>query len=435
MSAIDSPSAGSLQASAEQALALMRRQGFDHAQVSVRRQHRHELCVAHNEASLMRSTSSDKLQLTGLLDGRRADIEGSELDVQSMQVLVQGLWSSVAAAPQDAANAVSAAQRAVIQRGPQQADTALLADAMRQLLDWRALHTPSVMLEEALAGHTRVQACTLTSGGSTLSCALGWYDAGAFGMAREGTRTSSFNFAGGNADTLAAGVSVVERFGIDAMLRAMTLSVHAEPVGDRFTGPVVLTPRAVSSLLGWFLGQLSDSVLIAGSSVYRASLGQGVASPLITLASRFDAPGVSPFSADAFALAPVTLLDHGALQCFTPSLYGSRKTGLAHVPVGTEGWDMTAGGTPLNELIAGVSRGALVDRLSMGRPAANGDFSGVIKNSFAIRDGEVGHALSETMISGNVAQMLRDVSAVSAERIDTGSEVLPWLRVDRLHFS
>ena len=109
------------------------------------------------------------------------------------------------------------------------------------------------------------------------------------------------------------------------------------------------------------------------------------------------------------------------------SLYGSRKTGLPHVPVAAEGWDLAAGSTPRQALIQGVPRGALVDRLSMGRPAANGDFSGVIKNSFAIAGGELGMALSETMISGNVAQMLRDVVAVSAERIDTGGWVLPWL--------
>jgi PmbA protein len=131
----------------------------------------------------------------------------------------------------------------------------------------------------------------------------------------------------------------------------------------------------------------------------------------------------------------VTLLDRGTLRCLTPSLYGSRETGLPHVAVGGDGWDVAAGTTPLAELVAGVPRGALVDRLSMGRPSASGDFAGVIKNSFAIRDGVVGTALSETMISGNVAQMLRDVSAVSAERIDTGSWVLPWLRVEGLHFS
>ncbi len=95
------------------------------------------------------------------------------------------------------------------------------------------------------------------------------------------------------------------------------------------------------------------------------------------------------------------------------------------LPVGAEGWDVAAGTTPLDAFARGVPRGALVDRLSMGRPSANGDFSGVIKNSFAIRDGEVGHALSETMISGNVAQMLRDVGAVSASASTSASGSCP----------
>jgi PmbA protein len=71
----------------------------------------------------------------------------------------------------------------------------------------------------------------------------------------------------------------------------------------------------------------------------------------------------------------------------------------------------------------------------MGRPASNGDFSGVIKNSFAIDNGRLGDALSETMISGNVARMLRDVDAVSSERIDYGTTRLPWVRVPGLHSS
>jgi PmbA protein len=86
-------------------------------------------------------------------------------------------------------------------------------------------------------------------------------------------------------------------------------------------------------------------------------------------------------------------------------------------------------------MVGGVQHGALVGRLSMGQPAPNGDFSGVIKNSFLIEGGALGPALSEVMISGNMAQMLRDVVAVSAERLDTGQTLLPWLRVEGLHFS
>ncbi|MEQ1804074.1 MAG: metallopeptidase TldD-related protein [Burkholderiaceae bacterium] len=426
-----------LQNTAERALTLMRAQGFEHAQVSVIRQLRAEVNVAHNEPSLLRSNEAFKLQLMGLLDGRRAATEGSELDEVSLTASVQALWRSVAAAPQDAANAVSTGQHAHIVRGALEADVAVLAGAMGELLAWRESETPTMMIEEALAAHNHVQSHTLTSGGSDLACELGWFDAAVFGLAREGAQSSSFNFAGGACDELAgsAGMPFIERFGIHRLMRSLTRQVRTQALGERFVGSVVLTPRAAADLFGWLLGQLSDQALIDASSVYRHAVGEAAASPLLTLRSRFDAPGVAGLSADAFVTAPVELLSAGRLNCLTPSLYGSRKTGLAHVPVAAQGWEVLAGNTLLDQIIASVARGALVDRLSMGRPAANGDFSGVIKNSFAIRSGEVGAALAETMISGNVAQMLRDVSAVSAERIDSGAWVLPWLRVDGLHFS
>jgi PmbA protein len=86
-------------------------------------------------------------------------------------------------------------------------------------------------------------------------------------------------------------------------------------------------------------------------------------------------------------------------------------------------------------MVGGVKRGALVGRLSMGAPAPNGNFSGVIKNSFALENGEVKQALAETMITGNMADMLRDIVAVSREVHEGAGTRLPWLRVAKLHFS
>ena len=74
-------------------------------------------------------------------------------------------------------------------------------------------------------------------------------------------------------------------------------------------------------------------------------------------------------------------------------------------------------------------------RFSMGSPGANGDFSGIIKNSFIIENGEVGGALAETMVAGNMAAMLENVSGISQEHIDFGGEDFPWLRIPGLHFS
>jgi PmbA protein len=419
---------------AEQALALMRSQGFDAAQVSASRVRQHELNVAHNEPTLLRSTEVPKLALLGIVDGRKASTELADFGDTAVRERVASLFAEAAAAPQDDANAVSSDQRLALVQGPQQGDAALLADKLRELLGFRAAQTPTLLIEEAAASHVLVESHTLTSHGTDLDCSVGRYELGLVGTAREGRRSSSFNFAGGMADDLRTG-SASEFFGIGEMMRDTARQVDTAPIGDRFVGDVVLMPQAVADLLSWLHGQISDVQLIAGSSLYRDKVGQPIASPLLGLRSRFDAPGIAAVSADAFVAPPVELLREGRLMTLTPSLYGSRKTGLPHVPVAAGGWELAAGATPRSELAAGIGRGAWVGRLSMGAPASNGDFSGVIKNSFAIADGRLGRALSETMISGNIAQMLRDVVAVSRERIDTGALRLPWLRVSNLHFS
>ncbi|HJV70410.1 metallopeptidase TldD-related protein [Ideonella sp.] len=419
---------------AQKVLALMHSQGFDQVQVGVGWHRQSELNVAHNEPSLMRSTAQSRLSLLGLLDGRRASTELSSLDDEAVRHAIAQLFEAAQAAPQDAANAVSSGQQASIVRGPLEAEPALLADTMAALLDFRARETPRFTIEEGAAAHHLSESHLLTTGGSELAWRAGWLSLSAFGTAREGERASSFNFAGGDAHGF-AGQPAQDWFGIGRMMRDTSQQILAQPFGTKFVGEVVLTPQAVGDLLGWLLGQLGDAQLIAGSSLYRERVGAAIASPLVGLRSRFEAPGVVPVSADACCTPPVEVLREGRLLTLLPSLYGSRKTGLAHVPTAAAGWEMAAGAAPLTQVVGEVGRGAIVGRLSMGMPAANGDFSGVIKNSFRIDDGVVGPALSEVMISGNMAGMLKDVLAVSRERLDTGSTMLPWLRIGGLHFS
>jgi PmbA protein len=411
----------------------MKHAGFDDAQVSAVHAKLDEVCVAHNEPSLLRSTESRKLMLLGIVDGRVASTEITQLARDAVRDRIASLFADAKSAPQDEANAVSGGQHARIVQGPQESDRELMAAKTRELLAFRERETPKMMVDEGFTRHEWQRFQTLTSRGSDLAASVGCYSMSVFGTARDGGKSSSFNYTGGSADELASRPAE-QYFGIEQMLRDTERQIETAPFGGKFVGDVVFTPNAVADVLGWFLGQLGDPQLIAGSSLYKESVGQAIASPLLTIQSRFDGPGVAAISNDAFATRPVTLIDHGKLLTLTPTLYGSRKTGLQHVPV-SNGWDVVAGTTPLAEMIGTVQRGAIVGRLSMGSPAANGNFSGVIKNSFAIESGEPKHALSETMIAGNMAQMLRDIVAVSREAIDGGAHRLPWIRIANLHFS
>jgi PmbA protein len=423
-----------LHGTAQQALDAMRAAGFHDFQATVTHKTLDELSAVDNQPALLRSTETLKLSLLGIVDGRMASTEVTDLRPEAVKDAIAALFSDAQSAPQDPANAVSSGQRSRIVQGPQEGERTQIAEAMRGMLAYREANAPKMVISESECSHHLVKWHTLTSGGSDLAGSCGWYSLSGFGTARDGAQSSSFNAAGGFTHQLdtrdPAGM-----FGIADMMKDTQRQIRTQPVGGKFTGDVVLMPNAVAALLGWFLGQLSDNQLIAGSSLYKERVGQRIAADGITIRGVFDRPGVAAVSSDAFVTPNVTLLENGILRTLTPSLYGSRKTGIAHTPVAGGGWELLPGETPLAEMVGGVQRGAIVGRLSMGNPAANGNFSGVIKNSFLVEGGEVGAALSETMISGNMAQMLLDVVAVSRESLDGDGWRLPWIRIANLHFS
>jgi PmbA protein len=420
---------------ADAALQALRSAGFEHAQVTAASSLVHELNAQDNEPSLLRSVQSDTLTLVGIVDGRQARTELTTPAIETLAATAARLLDDARNAPQDAAHAVSSGQQLSLLRGPQECDPSHLTAAMAQLLEDRRANVPKMHLQEAIAAHERRQFRTLSTGGSDLAGQVGWYSMAAMGTARDGTgRASSFNYAGGQALDLDA-ARVPGLFGIGTMMRDTARQIETQALGEKFEGEVVLAPNAVEDLLGWLLLQLSDTALLSGTSVYRDRVGEAIASPLLTVAARPDLPGVTGVSTDGFVVPEAALVQAGVLQRLLPSLYGSRKTGLPHAPSAGTGWDIEPGGTALAAMVGTVRRGALVGRLSMGRPASNGDFSGVIKNSFLLRDGEQGPALSETMITGNVATMLRDIVAVSRERLDGSGWRMPWLRVANLRFS
>lgn len=423
---------------AESALALMNSQGFDDAQVRVSVTAQDEVNIAHNEASLLRSSETHKLSLRGYLDGRKASVELTpEFNGKSdgaVRQAVETLFASVQVAPTDDANAVSSGQRADIVQGPQQGDLAVLTGKVKELLGFRLAECPAVIIEEGQCAHTLTRSHVLTSRGSELSSAVGHYSMTMVSVAKDSQKSSSINYTSGDTDDLDA-QPAAEFFGLGDMFRDCVRQIHTRSLDAGFVGEVVLSPAAVADMVKWLQGQVTDLQLIADSSLYKQRVGEAIAAPQLSVRSRVDGPGVCAITSDAMLAQPLALIDQGTLTTLLPSLYGSRKTGLPHVPSVGSGWTIDAGESARADLIASVERGALVGRLSMGAPAASGDFAGLIKNSFLIEQGQVGQALAEVMISGNLASMLRDIIAISRERIDLGSSVLPWIRIGNLHFS
>ena len=91
-------SATLLHDAAERALALMRTQGFDAAQVTASLTTLDEVNISHNEPSLLRSTEVRRLALLGLVDGRKASTELSDFDADAVRQRIAGLYADDASA-------------------------------------------------------------------------------------------------------------------------------------------------------------------------------------------------------------------------------------------------------------------------------------------------------------------------------------------------
>lgn len=406
--------------------------GFDDARVTIIETEANELNLAHNHVSLMRTTQSVELSLMGIKDAKRAMAKVTSLDTESVSSLIQSMLADAEASPADDAYAVSENQQGSFVKGPQSVDRDAIAESAKKLLEYRSQTYPTFQIEEAAIKHTLIKTSLVTSRDTNLESVVGSYGVVVMGSSKDEHGSSSFNYTGGNLDTLPDQLSDV--LDIDTLMANSVQETQATPVGDKFTGDVILTPVAVMDLVSWLMQQTGDFGLLSGTSVFKDSVGEAIASSLLTLRNGAEGAGEAPFNSEGFVIEPVTLVEQGKLNHLLPSYYGSRKLDLPHLAAG-QAWRMDAGDVTREDMLASVSRGALVNRLSMGSPAANGDFSGVIKNSFFVENGQRTRALSETMITGNVAQMLKDIQAVSKELTDFGGDRLPWLKISGLRFS
>ena len=207
-------------------------------------------------------------------------------------------------------------------------------------------------------------------------------------------------------------------------------SFDARPAPGKFVGDIIITPDALHEvLLGPLARVLGGYSLMAGTSPYKDRLGQQIASPQFSLLNRPTAarfPEGIDFDAFGIPTADLDVVRDGVLRDFMVDHYISRKLGLARTAV-WHCYEVPPGRKSVDEIIAATERGIILTRFSGGVPNDSLDFSGIAKNAFYIEGGTVRHPLAETMISGNLRELLMAIRDVSRETIDFGGASYPTI--------
>lgn len=213
--------------------------------------------------------------------------------------------------------------------------------------------------------------------------------------------------------------------------------------------PVVFHPDMTKGFMQGLVGALNGDLVFKKSSFLHERLGQGIASPLVTIVEEPNRPrGTSstPFDGEGVPTRAKSLLDKGTLTTFlydtyTASKAGAKSTGNAarsygSLPaIGTFNLTWTPGETKAADLVAGIERGLYVTRM-MGRGVnvVTGDYSRGAQG-FLIEKGAITTPVQEITVAAHVNDMLRAIDAVGDDLDTRGGTWAPSIRFGELTVS
>ncbi len=418
---------------AAKTLAALKANGAEKAACTARFTETHEFNVDGGQFSLFRTLFDNSLSMTAICEKKKGAVGLNRFDDEAIEKAAKDCAAIAASgAPDDAWDYAEGEENAPVFMGAPEADTDRLFDRTEELMnDIRTRH-PLILMEQMIVTHKKVHKVYKNSKGASFDVTEGYYEIELMFSAHEGDKASSFFGSGVVTDSL--DTPFIDLGSIEQDLSDVEKQLNPQPLTGKFTGTALFPAGSLGSILSSVIGNFaSDGTILDGTSPWKDKLGCTVADPRITISMNpFDSRVVcgETYTAEGFKAEPFDLIKNGVLNSFMLSLYVANKTGLPRAKNQTWSVIMEPGDTPLAEIIKGIDKGIIVGRFSGGDPGTGGDFSGVAKNSFLIENGKITTALSETMISGNIGDLLKNVRAVSKETVADGATVLPAVAFD-----
>ena len=406
--------------------------------ITVRESEKQEFNAENGNFSLFRTVFNSQVSLKVFLGTRMGSVSGNDISGEGLKKLAEDAIATADSATEDEAHDIAPKQeKRVFRDGAFEPDMDLFFVRMRELLTLIGTEYPLIRVMLAIADHTKVHSYYRNTNGTEFERFTGAYEAGIEFAANDGEHTTGIDYAGVTFDCLDA--PIISRGNIRKHLEDTSASLKVIPLTGKFEGTVIMTPDMVGYFI-WmaFSNFISDQVILNGTSLWLNRVGEQVADERLTISlspSDERIVGGERWTEAGYASEDVALIENGILKSHWLSLYAAKRTGRPVVKNTGESFVMKAGTDSLQDLIRSVKKGLIVGGFSGGEPGANGEFSGVAKNSFLIEDGVIVGAVTETMINGNLEQVFKHIRGITAEVTADGSTVLPYLAADGIVIS
>ena len=403
--------------------------GLDKASSSYSLVRKQEFTVDAGAIALLRTTDDVSLGMSGIKDGKRGATSINKTDKESIAIAIDELTEIIEASEADMAYDISPGQpEESFEKGILEPDVELMYSRLTSFLSYCKAKYPTLLLEQVVLWHSAAHNWFSNSNNVQFYTKKGLYMFQVMFSSKENGNTSSFNFAFTETDDLSTELWL--HAGIDRVMQQSIEQTITKSIEGSFEGDVIVTPECMGNFVNTVAGFLTDYPMITNTSVYKDSLGEKIADERFSLYSNpvsDELMGGYFVTGDGFKAENSSVIEDGVLKTFLLSLYGANKTGLEKAVNSGGSYIIKSGDSSLDEMIKSVKKGILLCRFSGGNPASNGDFSGVAKNSYYIENGEIQYPISESMVAGNMKDMLLNIKEISSERVCNGDSIYPWI--------
>jgi PmbA protein len=268
-----------------------------------------------------------------------------------------------------------------------------------------------------------------------------------FGMAIDGADVGGFHYDGDGLRRLAEVEPAITRIA-EGFARTAIGNLGAA-AAESYRGPVLFAPDAFLDVFVAPLCSAASAIAVQrGRSALAGKIGSAIAPPAFDLDDDPSDPtlaGAAGFDREGQPIGRFALVEKGVLRSYLYNGYAAAVEGRGSTGHARGGPRSTpalgphalvvgaGGGGSAAEMQRALGRGPFVQRFSGSVDPSSGDFSGVAKSARWIEGGKIVRSLRETLISGNVFDLLPRIALISSERERcSGSALAPWAIVDGL---
>lgn len=209
------------------------------------------------------------------------------------------------------------------------------------------------------------------------------------------------------------------------------------------TMPVLFTPKAVARLMGIVTGGLNARAVWKGVSPFAGKIGERLFSESLTIIDdpRIEgSPYAFPFDDEGVAARRKPLVERGVIARYVTDLKHAERLAIAAEGNGSRGYSsLPAPATSALTIDAGpeaaagmpalMGDGILVDQfIGLGQSnTLTGEFAANLDLAYRVEKGVITGRVKDCMIAGNLFTLLAGAFTASAERLQSGSVLAPWI--------